>query len=245
MKNNGCVGCHQLGQLVDAHASRRRSGKFTNRAEAWMRRVQSGQAGALMVNTLAGQLAARRSSISATGPIASPRASCRTPSRRGRKGVERNIVVTTWDWGDPKKYLHDLIASDRRNPTVNAYGPLFGSPEYATDKMPILDPKTNTVTNFGAGARRGHAGSARAGTRGHGQAAGAVGLLGRREASGTPRSTTTTPCSTSKGRVWLAAAVRGPKNPGLLQEGLRPSLGQAVPAGAHAPRDLRSSIRRR
>ena len=41
-----------------------------------------------------------------------------------------------------------MISSDRRNPTVNAYGPLFGSPEYATDDMPILDPKTSKVTFF-------------------------------------------------------------------------------------------------
>ena len=47
-----------------------------------------------------------------------------------------------------KQYLHDLIASDRRNPTVNAYGPLFGAPEYSTDTMPILDPKTHSVTFF-------------------------------------------------------------------------------------------------
>ena len=39
------------------------------------------------------------------------------------QGVERNIVVTTWDWLNDKHYLHDLIASDRRYPTVNAYGP--------------------------------------------------------------------------------------------------------------------------
>src|SRR5450830_1754529 len=64
------------------------------------------------------------------------------------QGVERNIVVTSWEWHTEKQYLHDLIASDRRNPTVNAYGPLFGSPEYSTDMMPILDPKTNKVTTF-------------------------------------------------------------------------------------------------
>src|ERR1700736_1722912 len=57
MKNNGCVGCHQLGQLSTrtippAHAQERSS------SEAWMARVQSGQAGTLMVNILAGQLAA-------------------------------------------------------------------------------------------------------------------------------------------------------------------------------------------
>jgi hypothetical protein len=64
------------------------------------------------------------------------------------EGVERNIVVTSWEWGNPKKYLHDLIASDRRNPTINAYGPLYGSPEYATDVMPILDPNIHKVTTF-------------------------------------------------------------------------------------------------
>src|SRR5207302_455367 len=63
-------------------------------------------------------------------------------------GVERNIVVTTWDWSTPDKYMHDLIASDRRNPTVNANGPLYGSPEYATDNSPVLDPKTNKVSFF-------------------------------------------------------------------------------------------------
>jgi hypothetical protein len=31
---------------------------------------------------------------------------------------------------------------------VNAYGPLFGSPEYSSDDMPILDPKTSEVTFF-------------------------------------------------------------------------------------------------
>src|SRR5262245_16820788 len=52
--------------------------------------------------------------------------------------------------GEPKKYLHDLISSDRRYPTVNANGRLFGSPEYSTDPLPILDPKTHTVTYFRA-----------------------------------------------------------------------------------------------
>ncbi len=60
------------------------------------------------------------------------------------EGVERNLVVTTWDWGSEEKYLHDLISTDKRNPTVNAYGKLYGSPEYATDHLPVLDPKAST-----------------------------------------------------------------------------------------------------
>src|SRR4029077_17268692 len=60
------------------------------------------------------------------------------------QGIERSVGITSWEWSTPDKYLHDLISSDRRHPTVNANGPLYGSPEYSTDNMPILDPKTNT-----------------------------------------------------------------------------------------------------
>jgi len=30
------------------------------------------------------------------------------------QGVERNIVITQWDWADPKAYLHDEFATDKR-----------------------------------------------------------------------------------------------------------------------------------
>jgi hypothetical protein len=45
------------------------------------------------------------------------------------QGVERNVVVTMWDWADPKTYLHDEISTDKRNPTVNANGPIYGGLE--------------------------------------------------------------------------------------------------------------------
>ena len=88
----------------------------------------------------------RRSNISANGPtrVANGALPASKPPRP--QGIERNIVVTTWDWSSEKKYLHDLISSDKRNPTVNAYGKLYGSPEYSTDQLPVLDPKTGKVT---------------------------------------------------------------------------------------------------
>ena len=33
------------------------------------------------------------------------------------QGIERNVVITEWDWADPKAYLHDEVSTDRRNPT--------------------------------------------------------------------------------------------------------------------------------
>src|SRR3712207_8371298 len=35
------------------------------------------------------------------------------------QGIERNVVITIWDWADPKAYLHDLVSTDRNNPTVD------------------------------------------------------------------------------------------------------------------------------
>src|SRR5205823_10692569 len=128
-------------------------GEFSSHAEAWVKRTQSGQAGELMVNILAGQLAGAPIKYFAdwTERIEKGELPHSKPPRP--QGVERNIVVTTWDWANEKQYLHDLISSDRRYPTVNAYGPVFGSPEYSMDTIPILDPRNHTATNFKAPVR--------------------------------------------------------------------------------------------
>ena len=62
------------------------------------------------------------------------------------QGIERNVVLTLWDWSRPTAYLHDEISTDRRNPTINANGKLYGTTEESTDFLPILDPVHNTAT---------------------------------------------------------------------------------------------------
>ena len=144
-------------------------------------------------------------------------------------------MVTPGTGATTKQYLHDLIATDRRNPTVNAYGPLYGSPEYATDVMPILDPKTNTVDQLqGAGARSEHAGGARTRPRRARQAAAAVGLLGRGEDLGHQGQQPQLDVRQEGPRLAGGGDPRAGQ-PGVLQEGLRPSVGQAVPARADRP----------
>ncbi len=145
IKNKACVGCHQLGQLA-TRTIPAGLGQFKSGEEAWARRIQSGQAAPLMVNPMAGVFGSVPLKYFGewTDHIAAGELPFAKPERP--QGVERNLVVTTWDWGNEKQYLHDLISSDKRNPTVNAYGPLFGSPEYATDHLPVLDPKTSKVT---------------------------------------------------------------------------------------------------
>ena len=210
-----------------------------------MRRTQAGQSGELMVNILAGQLAGAPIKYFAdwTERVAKGELPKTKPTRP--QGVERNVVVTTWDWGDPKKYLHDLIASDRRNPTVNAYGPLFGSARILDRRAP--DPRSQDPHRHqfqGAGARCRYA--RRPWTRPcrHGQAARAFAVLGRGEALRHQGQQSQRHVRPEGPRVVGGGGAR-PEEPGLLQEGLRPSLGQAVPAGADAPRAGDASIPRR
>jgi hypothetical protein len=217
VKNRNCIGCHQLGQL-STRTIPASLGEFKSGEEAWIRRVQSGQSAENMVNPL-GALGGEPFKYFGdwTDSVAKGELPHAKPKRP--EGVERNIVVTTWEWGDPKKYLHDLIASDRRNPTVNAYGPVYGSPEYSTDVMPILDPKTHKVTTFKMPVRDADTPEA----LGPGHAAQAKPWrhrpTGATRRSGTPRPTITTPCSTRKGRVWMAANLRGMDNPAFCKKG--------------------------
>ena len=145
IKNKACVGCHQLGSL-GTRTIPAAFGSFKTGEEAWARRIQSGQAAPLMINPIAGQLGSVPLKYFGdwTDRVAGGELPPVKPQRPA--GIERNVVVTTWDWGTEKQYLHDLISSDKRNPTVNAYGKLYGSPEYATDQLPVLDPKSNKVS---------------------------------------------------------------------------------------------------
>jgi len=218
VKNRSCIGCHQLGQLSTRTIPTGLS-EVKSSDEAWMRRVQSGQAAPLMVGPLAGALGGAPFKYFGdwTDRIARGELPHSKPKRP--EGVERNIVVTTWEWGDPKTYLHDLIASDRRDPTVNAYGPLVGSPEYSTDLYPILDPRTHTVTTFRAPVRDGDTPEA----LGPGHAAIAKPMAPSPywgdEKIWDTKANNHNGMFDRKGRVWFAAAVRGPKNPDFCKKG--------------------------
>jgi hypothetical protein len=78
-----------------------------------------------------------------TDRIASGELPFAQPSRPA--AVERNIVITLWDWATPTSYLHDEISTDKRNPTLNAKGLIYGAPEESSDFVPILDPTRNAA----------------------------------------------------------------------------------------------------
>jgi hypothetical protein len=236
MNNVDCVGCHQLGQ-GSTRTIPAQLGHFKSGAEAWMRRTGSGQAGEMMTNRLAGQLGGvpYRYFGEWTDRIANGELPKHKPPRP--QGVERNVVVTAWEWSTPDKYLHDLISSDRRNPTVNAYGPLFGSPEYSTDDMPILDLKTNDTSifkmpvadpNMPVSLGPGHAG--------------AVEPLQPSAYWGDAvlwdtKANNHNAMFDDKGRLWIAAAVRGMNNPNFCKKGSDHPSAKAFPLES-SPRQL-------
>jgi hypothetical protein len=180
--------------------------------DAWIRRIQAGQSGEQMVNILAGELGTAPlpyltdwTDRIAAGEL--PRASPKRP-----EGVERNIVVTTWDWSDQKHYLHDLISTDKRNPTVNGYGPVFGQSEYSWDNIPMVDPVKNSASLFHAPIRDpnmhemlgpGHAASERP--------LGPSAYWGEEKVWDTHINNHNATID-GKGRVWLTAAFRNSKD---------------------------------
>ena len=186
MKNTGCIGCHQLGQ-ESTRTIPKSLGTFASGAEAWKRRVQSGQSGQQMFNQLTnlGEVAFANYG-DWTDRIAKGELPFAKPPRP--QGVERNIVVTLRDWMNEKQYLHDLIASDRRFPTVNANGPLLRIAGIQLGHA--ADPRSGREHGDdvqGAGARSRDAAQPRPRPRGGTRCAAAVAVLGQRAHLGDAR----------------------------------------------------------
>src|SRR5205809_1039223 len=135
---NSCQSCHALGSK-GVRRIPTALGPSQNSVEAWRRRLQAGQAKNNMAVTL-GRLGPQKAvSLFAdwTDRIAAGELPFAKPERP--QGVERNVVISMWEWSTPKAYLHDAVSSDKRDPHVNANGPIYGSPEGSTDMCPIPD----------------------------------------------------------------------------------------------------------
>ena len=63
-----------------------------------------------------------------------------TPARP--QGVERNAVLTVWDFSVPTGFPHDTTTTNKWKPSTNAYGPIY-SPDWAAGALAVLDPSTN------------------------------------------------------------------------------------------------------
>jgi hypothetical protein len=223
VKNLSCIGCHQIGQLA-TRAIPHELGHFASGQEAWVRRIQSGQAGQQMLASAMNQLAGVPAKYLGewTDRVAAGELPHAIPERP--QGIERNIVATVRDWSTDKAYMHDLSGTDRRNPTVNAYGRLYGAPELSTDAFPILDPKTNTATALHAPVQ-----DPNTPTTNSTPALQPSAYWGS-EAIWDSKANAHNPMLDEHGRVWYTAVVRAPDNaPAFCREGSDHPSAKAFP----------------
>ena len=210
MKSGGCTTCHQLGTKGTREIPAA-LGTFASGAAAWDRRVQSGQAGSQMSNGLDNM--GRRRALAMYGDWTDRVAKGEVPPAPPRpQGVERNVVITQWDWADPKAYLHDLVSTDRRNPRVNANGPMYGSLELSADYLPVLDPTRNTATQVKLTVRDPNTPRTSASMPHPSPYWGD-------EPIWTSRNNVHNPMMDEQGRVWITSAIRPPANPDYCKEG--------------------------
>jgi len=211
-KNMGCVGCHQLGQL-STRTLPESLGEFESSEQAWARRIASGQAGNSMVRIAAEGLHGLPIKYLAewTDRIAAGELPAHVPERPS--GVERNVVATVRDWSEPQYYMHDLSGTDRRDPTVNGYGKIYGAPELSTDEMPILDPVANTASVFHLPARDEDTPTS------NDAAVVAPSPYWGDERIWDSKANVHNPMLDQDGRVWLTARIRAPETPDFCREG--------------------------
>jgi hypothetical protein len=149
IKQNGCGNCHQAGGPTMRTIDRAALGVGEKDTKAaWAARLRQGQAGASMLGGVASLMTNDGGLLTRLADWTDRIAAGELPKHKPERpqGVERNMVLTIWDWSRPTAYLHDLIGTDRRKPTVNGSGALYGAMELSTDWVPILDPVLNTAT---------------------------------------------------------------------------------------------------
>ncbi len=228
VKTNGCISCHALG-TKGTRTMPKDFAHFKSSFEAWARRIASGQAMTNMT-TAAGRLGTERSLTlwaDWTDRIAGGELPFAQPSRP--QGVERNVVLTLWDWTRPKAYLHDLIGTDRRNPTVNPHGKFYGSTENSTDWLPILDPVRHAATEVFHPVRD-------PATPSHRTDVMAASPYWGEEPIWDSQTSSHNPMMDEQSRPWFTVRIRPPDNPAFCKKGSNHPSAKVFPinsAGRH------------
>ncbi|MEX2473485.1 MAG: carboxypeptidase regulatory-like domain-containing protein [Gemmatimonadota bacterium] len=227
IKSGNCMACHQLGSLGTRVMPEGLAGLDSE--EAWQQRVLAGQAGQSMSRGLdvLGRTAATRMFADWTDRIAAGEV---PPAPRRPEGIERNVVITQWDWADPTDYLHDVVSTDRRDPTVNANGPVYGALELSADYLPVVDPVTNDSTGIPLTPRDPATEPAAS------PSLPAPSPYWGDEVLWDSRTNVHNPMIDHRGRVWLTATVRPPENPDVCREGSAHPSAEVFPrerAGRH------------
>lgn len=221
IKTNGCIACHALGTAATRTVPRA-LGKFAASQDAWARRITSGQDMTEM-RAVAGRADAQRLLAELakwTDRVAEGALPAERPARP--QGVERNLVLTLWDWSGPKDYVRDAAATDRRNPTVNAFGALYGATDESSDELPVLDPARNEVAEIAHPVLDPETPSSR-------DAPMAPSPYWGREPIWDSRALAHAATLDERGRVWFSARVRPARDPEYCGKGSTHPAAEALP----------------
>ena len=219
---DACSGCHGLGNKA-TRTIPTSLGVFASSTAAWERRIQSGQAGSTMLGRLnqAGKAPALAMYANWTDRIAAGEYPTAAPPRP--QGIERNVVISLWDWADPKAYLHDEITSDKRNPRVNANGPIYGALEASADYLPVVDPVRHTSTQVKLEVR-----DPKTPSSGENGPTASSPYWGE-ETIWNSRANAHSFAMDAQARVWVASRVRPNQTPAFCREGSTHPSAQAFP----------------
>ena len=222
VNTDGCTGCHQLGNKATREIPESLR-TFDSSEAAWDRRIQSGQAGGTMSArfTQVGRPRALAMYADWTDRIAAGELPAVAPPRP--QGRERNAVITMWDWADAKAYLHDEIASDKRNPTVNANGPVYGALEASADYIAVVDPRRNTSSQVRLPVR-----DPKTPSEAQTPPAQPSPYWGE-EVLWTSQANAHSFAMDRQGRVWIAARIRPSQTSAFCQQGSNHSSATAFP----------------
>lgn len=144
IKSGNCMACHGLGNR-GTRTFPPALDTFETHKQTWARRIESGQAGGSMIGGV--NRLGRDGTLEMFADWTKEIEAGKVPPQPPRpQGVERNVIITQWDWADSTAYLHDLVSTDRRDPTVNANGPVYGALELSADYLPVLDPETHETS---------------------------------------------------------------------------------------------------
>lgn len=114
-------------------------------------------------------------------------------------GLERDVVITQWDWADRQSFIHDVTSTDKRNPTLYPYGKVYGA-DRSKETLWALDPVKNTVTAYPLPTRDG---------QGHNSKADYYhDKLSAEDWLASPHN----PMLDERGRVWMTTQIR-PEGP--------------------------------
>ena len=172
-------------------------GADTSSLDVWDHHTTMGPSGPGMSANFQSMGAQRKAYADWTDRIAAGAYPKQAPPRP--TGIERNLVISMWDWAMPTSRRIDVAATDERNPTLNANGLVYGAVQ-SSDVIAVLDPRDkHDDCNQGSVER--------APDRHHTPASPYWGTEKIWQRSADPRSV----AMDSRGRVWVTARIRAPQ----------------------------------